>query len=130
MAADPGKPFEVPQIPARDRAEERRPGARRLRRLHDRDPEGGRPHRRHRLRCPGEHAELSRKLLKLAEENVAGAFQHAQELVRARDLQEMMKLQADFLKAQMASLGEQARVVSDAAAETASDLVDKARGKD
>lgn len=130
MAADPGKPFEVPES-LREIAQKSVDQARvafdeymtATQKAVDRvdgtasDAQAG-------------AAELNRKLLKLAEENVAGAFRHAQELVRARDLQEMMKLQADFLKAQMASLGEQARVVSDAAAETATGLVDKARGKD
>lgn len=72
---------------------------------------------------------INRKLVELAEENVTAAFRHAQDMVKARDLPEMVKLQSDFLKAQMANLGEQARVVSEAAAETANDLVDKARDK-
>ncbi len=70
--------------------------------------------------------ELNRKILELAEENVASAFAHAQRLVKARDLQEVVKLQSDFLKAQMSSLGEQARVISDATAKTAASFAPKA----
>lgn len=69
--------------------------------------------------------ELNRKILDLAEENVASAFAHAQRLANARDFQEIMKLQADFLKAQMANLGEQARVISDAGAKTAAEFAEK-----
>jgi phasin len=65
-------------------------------------------------------SDLNRKILDLAEENVASVFAHAQKLARARDLQEVIRLQSEFLKTQMASLGEQARVISDATAETAS----------
>lgn len=68
---------------------------------------------------------LNRKILELAEENVANAFAHAQKLVAARDVQEIVRLQAEFLKAQMANLGEQARVISDAGARTAAELAEK-----
>ncbi|MCW1843884.1 phasin family protein [Prosthecomicrobium hirschii] len=66
--------------------------------------------------------DLNRKILELAEENVSSAFTHAQRLVGARDLQEIMTLQSEFLKRQMANLGEQARVLSDAGARTASEF--------
>ncbi|MEJ1161698.1 phasin family protein [Prosthecomicrobium sp. N25] len=68
-------------------------------------------------------SDLNRKILELAEENVDSVFAHAQRLAKARDFQELVRLQTEFLKAQMANLGEQARVISDATAKTASSIV-------
>lgn len=69
--------------------------------------------------------ELNRKIIELAEENVASAFAHAQRMVKARDLQEMVKLQSEFVKTQMSALGEQARVLSDAASNVVIDRGEK-----
>ena len=47
--------------------------------------------------------DVSRKAISYAEGNVAAAFDLAQKLVNAKDLTEVMQLQSDFLKAQMAA---------------------------
>jgi len=44
-----------------------------------------------------------------AERNIAASFEFAQKLVKAKDVQEVMKLQSDYLKQQMTALSEQAR---------------------
>src|SRR5829696_8702680 len=49
-------------------------------------------------------AEFSRKAITQAEANVNAAFEHAQKLVRAKDAQEMMQLQQEFLKQQLAQV--------------------------
>ncbi|MBN9060959.1 MAG: phasin [Rhizobiales bacterium 65-9] len=51
--------------------------------------------------------EFTRKAIAQAESNVAAAFEHASKLVRARDPQEVMQLQSDFLKSQFAQVQEQ-----------------------
>lgn len=66
-------------------------------------------------------ADLNKKALGFAEENIATSFDFASKMVKAKDLQEMMKLQADFMKAQMANLGTQARDFGDAATKAAAD---------
>jgi phasin len=69
--------------------------------------------------------DLNKKVLSLAEENLTVAFEHAQKLIHAKDPQELLKLQGDFLKAQAASFGEQVRQIGDAAAKTVSSITEK-----
>ena len=49
-----------------------------------------------------------RRGLEFAEQNVAAAFEHAQKLVRAEDLQAAIKLQTDYAQTQSAALKAQA----------------------
>jgi hypothetical protein len=44
-----------------------------------------------------------------AGQNVTSSFDHMQELVRAKDLREMLELQASYIKTQMQVLAEQAK---------------------
>ena len=65
--------------------------------------------------------DVNRKALSFAEEQVDAAFKFAQNMVRAKDMQEVMQLQQDFLRKQMENLGEQARDLSDTATKAAQD---------
>lgn len=49
------------------------------------------------------------KAMGFAEENIRSAFDHAQKLVRAKDVQEVLALQSEFVKAQMTALQDQAK---------------------
>lgn len=49
------------------------------------------------------------KAIGFAEENIRSAFDHAQKLVRAKDMQEMLSLQSEFVKSQMSALQDQAK---------------------
>ncbi len=69
--------------------------------------------------------DLNKKVLALAEENIASVFEHAQKLIQAKDPQEILKLQGDYLKSQAASFGEQVRQIGDAAAKTVSSITEK-----
>ncbi|MDK9698350.1 MAG: phasin [Siculibacillus sp.] len=69
--------------------------------------------------------DLNKKVLSLAEENIASVFEHAQKLVQAKDPQEILTLQSEYLKAQAASFGEQVRQIGDAAAKTVSSITEK-----
>ena len=71
--------------------------------------------------------EMNRKVLSLAEENVAAVFEHAQKLVKAKNPEEIARLHSEFLKAQMATFGEQARLIGDAAAATVSGIAEQAK---
>lgn len=53
--------------------------------------------------------EIGTKAMAFAEHNVRSAFDLAQKLVRAKDLQEVLTLQSDYAKAQMATIQDQAK---------------------
>ena len=53
--------------------------------------------------------EATRKSLSYAEQNLTAAFEHAQRLVRARDVQEAMQLQSEYVRQQVASMQSQAK---------------------
>ena len=55
------------------------------------------------------------KMMSFAEQNVSTSFEFAQRLVRAKDVDEMMRLQRDFLNSQMQALSEQAKELGQAA---------------
>ena len=66
--------------------------------------------------------EMQKTVMDLAQENIAAAFDHAQRLTKAKDIQEVIELQNSFLKARMSAMGEQARVVSESAQKAAANL--------
>ena len=49
------------------------------------------------------------KAIGFAEENIKAAFDHAQRLVRAKDVQEVLSIQSEFLRTQMTTIQEQAK---------------------
>ena len=59
--------------------------------------------------------DATRKTLTYAEQNLAAAFDHAQKLVRAKDIQEAMQLQTDFAKSQFASMQAQLKELGEVA---------------
>jgi phasin len=65
--------------------------------------------------------EVSGRAMGFAEKNMAASFEFAQSLVRARDVEEVLRLQTEFVKKQMQSLSEQAKELADAAAKAAKD---------
>ena len=66
-------------------------------------------------------SELSNKVFGYAERNVASAFEFAQRLVQVRDLQELTKLQTNFIQAQMQAMTEQAKDLSETATKAMTD---------
>ena len=63
--------------------------------------------------------DVTAKAMTYAQRNVAASFEHAQKLVRARDPQEVIQLQTEFVKNQMQSLTEQAKELSNKASKMA-----------
>ena len=53
--------------------------------------------------------DVREKVMSLAEENINNSFAFAQRLVRAKDIQEVMALQQEFLQQQMQAMQSQAR---------------------
>src|SRR5215213_1106305 len=55
--------------------------------------------------------DLTRKTLSYAEQNIHAAFDLAQRMVRARDVQEAMQIQAEFVRSQFESMQTQMREI-------------------
>ncbi|HYS48676.1 MAG TPA: phasin family protein [Xanthobacteraceae bacterium] len=65
--------------------------------------------------------DMRRKAMSFAEQNVATSFEFAQKLAQARNVEEVVRLQTEFVQAQMRTLAEQAKELGASAAATASD---------
>ena len=59
--------------------------------------------------------DVGRKAMAFAEQNVATSFEFAQKLARAKTVEEMLRLQAEFVKTQMPVLSDQAKELGEAA---------------
>ncbi len=64
---------------------------------------------------------VTEQAMTFAERNMASAFAFAHDLVRARDLQEVLRLQADYIRQQMETLTEQARELGESTSKAAKD---------
>ena len=58
-------------------------------------------------------SELSNKVFRYAERNVGSAFDFTQRLAQVRDIQDLTRLQMEFIQAQMQALTEQAKDLSE-----------------
>lgn len=65
--------------------------------------------------------DMSQKAMSFAEQNIANSFEFAQKLVRAKDAQEVMALQQEYLKSQMQAMQAQAKDLGTAATKAAMD---------
>ncbi len=65
--------------------------------------------------------DVTEKAMTFAERNIASSFEFAQQLVRAKDAQEVMSLQADYIKRQMQVLAEQAKELGESTGKAARD---------
>jgi hypothetical protein len=66
-------------------------------------------------------SELSNKILGYAERNVGSAFEFTQGLVQVKDVQDLAKLQMEFIQAQMQALGEQVKDLGETISKAAMD---------
>ena len=64
---------------------------------------------------------VTEQAMTFAERNMASAFAFAHDLVQARDLQEVLRLQADYIRQQMETLTEQARELGESTSKAAKD---------
>jgi len=60
--------------------------------------------------------DARRRAIAFAEQNVDASFEFAQRLVRARDVQEVIRLQTEFVQTQMRALTEQAKELGETTA--------------
>ena len=68
---------------------------------------------------PWAGAELNKKVADYAQQNIATAFGFAQKLTKAKDLQDLVRIQTEFLQTQMKSLTEQAKDLSETSTKAA-----------
>ena len=65
--------------------------------------------------------DVSVKVMDFAERNITSSFDFAQKLVRAKDVKEMLELQASFIKTQSQALTDQAKELGQSAGNMAKD---------
>ena len=63
--------------------------------------------------------DVGQKAMGFAEQNIANSFEFAQKLVRAKDIQEVMALQQEYLQSQMKAFSEQAKDLGSTATKAA-----------
>jgi phasin len=64
--------------------------------------------------------DITQQAMSFAERNVDASFDLARKLVRAKDPEEVIRLHAEYVKAQIEALGEQARDLGEATRKSAS----------
>ena len=65
--------------------------------------------------------DVGEKAMGYVEQNINNSFDFAQKLVRAKDVQEMLELQASYIKTQMQVLAEQAKELGQSSSKMATD---------
>jgi phasin len=66
---------------------------------------------------------ISKKAMTFAERNVLSAFEFAQKIVQAKDIQELVRMQTEFVQSQMQVLSEQVKDLGETATKTAMESV-------
>lgn len=69
--------------------------------------------------------DVGGRAMTFAERNMAASFEFAQQLVKAKDVQEVVRLQTEYVKAQVQALNEQTKELADTAARVAKDATSK-----
>ena len=66
--------------------------------------------------------ELTKKISDYAQQNIVTSFGLAQQLTQAKDLQDAVSIQTEFLKTQMKSFTEQSKDLSETARKATADV--------
>jgi hypothetical protein len=78
---------------------------------------------------PWSNTNLNRILMSNATKNIAATFAFVQKLGQAKDFQEVVRIQTEFMQAQMISFNEQARVLGEIYGKAAEDAMKNPFGK-
>ena len=70
---------------------------------------------------PNPTTEVSKTALSLTEKNMKAAFDHARQLIQAKDMQEAVRLQTEFFKNQYAAVTEQFKEMGSSVRSSAND---------
>ena len=73
--------------------------------------------------------DMTRRTFSYAEQNIAAAFDLAQKLIRAKDVQEAVQLQSEFVRSQMAAMQNQMKEFGSLAQSAAQSTADQATPK-
>jgi hypothetical protein len=74
---------------------------------------------------PRAETDQTKKWMRYAEQNVAAAFEFVEELTHAKDIQDVARIQTEFVKKQMQTLGEQAKDFGVTATKIAEDTLSR-----
>lgn len=72
---------------------------------------------------PWADADLSKKLMAYAERNIAANFEFVQKLSQVKDFQELVRVQSEFMQAQLQSFGEQAKDIGEVSTKAVADAI-------
>ena len=72
---------------------------------------------------PWGDAELNKKLMGYAERNITATFQFVQNLGQAKDFQDLIRIQSEFMQSQLQSFGEQAKDIGEASTKAVADAI-------
>lgn len=72
--------------------------------------------------------DISKKAMTFAERNVLSAFELAQKIVQTNDIQELVRMQTEFLQSQMQALGEQVKDLGETISKAAMDNAKPTKG--
>jgi hypothetical protein len=72
---------------------------------------------------PWSNTNLNRVLLKNATQNVTATFAFVQKLSQARNFEEVVKIQTEFMETQMNSFNEQAKILGEIYTKAAADAM-------
>ncbi len=73
--------------------------------------------------------DLSKKMMGFVQENIAASFALVQKLSQAKDFQDLVRIQTEFMQTQLESFGKQARDISEASTKAAAFAIKKAADK-
>jgi len=72
---------------------------------------------------PWAQTDLNKKIQSYAGKNLATTFEFAQKLTKAKDLQELVQIQTEFMQTQMKALSEQAKDIGETATNAATSAI-------
>jgi hypothetical protein len=72
---------------------------------------------------PWSNTNLNRILLSNATQNITATFAFVQKLSQAKNFEEVVKIQTEFMEAQMISFNEQAKIIGEIYTKAAADAV-------
>jgi phasin len=75
--------------------------------------------------APGPMTDVAKQALAVTEKNLKASFEHARKLMQAKDINELMQLQSEFLRNQFGTATEQFKVMTSGAASSANDDKEK-----
>jgi hypothetical protein len=78
--------------------------------------------------APWAETDLNKKIQSYAGKNIATTFEFAEKLTRAKDFQDLVQIQTEFMQTQLKVLNEQAKGLGEMATKAASDAMKRSSG--